>query len=444
MDNPTIESWPRCPGAAQLMEEWLHTFLQENPPLAEMEERFRCAAGVRLASLVDHWVMTESSSRGEELARVGYVETVVDGDGVWVHPEARLPRVRLLRSHPRLALAAEDVDRFLEANGLRSKDRRGEPDSCYEEARVRLPYGELAVVARRGYAGYRPGTLRAAERTALSKAREALGSRDRSGDEMRATERAAQLIAGIAGEIGRDRAVDELFSAERDYYLTRNAAARWQYARQCEMGFGWANHDHHTYRSSRTGFRSLINLWHSAGFASRERFYAGVEAGWGAQVLEHPVSRVVLFCDVDMAPEELNIDFAAEALPPRDSLGTIGLWCALHSSSIGQAGLHHLECEFDFAQAQANLEAAGFAVMAPFTDLPMLKQAFTLAEVWPVDPARLESLRSQGLITPEQAARFAAQGANGSHLEILQRWEGFKGFNKTGINTIIRATDARR
>ena len=36
------------------------------------------------------------------------------------------------------------------------------------------------------------------------------------------------------------------------------------------------------------------------------------------------------------------------------------------------------------------------------------------------------------------------QGALGSHLEILQRDEGYKGFNQTGINEIIKSTDPRR
>src|SRR5262249_50276941 len=169
-----------------------------------------------------------------------------------------------------------------------------------------------------------------------------------------------------------DRATDEFFAAEREYYMTRNRAAKWQYEQQQKLGIGWANHDHHTYRCSRASFRATIELWHTFGFISRERFYAGVEAGWGAQGLEHPVSPVVIFADVDIAPEELDIDFASELLPLRDTLGTIGLWCALHSSSIGKAGMHHLEAEFDFAKAQALMEAAGFGVMAPFTDLPML------------------------------------------------------------------------
>jgi uncharacterized protein YmfQ (DUF2313 family) len=81
--------------------------------------------------------------------------------------------------------------------------------------------------------------------------------------------------------------------------------------------------------------------------------------------------------------------------------------------------------------------------MAPFTDLPMLRQAFTVAENWPVDKDRVAALLDSGSITEADAERFLSSGVPGSHLEVLQRWEGFKGFNKTGISDIISRMDAR-
>ena len=81
--------------------------------------------------------------------------------------------------------------------------------------------------------------------------------------------------------------------------------------------------------------------------------------------------------------------------------------------------------------------------MKPFTDFVYLKQAFTTGEVWDVDPVRLEYLLQQGQISSQQAEQFLKSGAVGSHLEILQRDEGYKGFNQTGISEIIRATDPR-
>jgi len=443
----TLESWPRCPEAAAFFESELHAFLTANPVVADMAARFHSGAGVSLLCLVDHWTLPESAATRAHLTSLGLCETTTaEGDPVWEHPGARLPRVRLeaALSAPRLALSTENIAEFVEANRLPMQGQHGDPDSGYEEVRYPMSHGELAVVARQGYAGFRPGELTPAAARALARVRQAFRERQRDGDEADVLRTTETLVQSVIAELGVDRATDEFFAAERDYYLTRNRAARWQYARQTEMGFAWANHDHHTYRSSRTGFRALMQLWQHLGFVQRERFYAGAEAGWGAQICEHPVSRVVIFSDVDMAPEELDIDFSATDLPATSELGTIGLWCALHGSSIGKAGMHHIECEFDFVQAQANHEAAEFPMMPPFTDLPILKQAFSTAETWSVEPSRIEALVSCGSITTAQAERFRTQGAPGSHIEVLQRWEGFKGFNKTGVSNIIRDTDARK
>jgi hypothetical protein len=425
----TVETWPRCPESSAFFIRQMNAFAAANPAIEAMAARFLKGAGVLLLNLVDHWALPYSVGLVGDLIACGLVErTTEDGDSYWEHPGARLPRVRLEKGseHPRLALAVEDLAHFVEANGLPAVGQHGDPDSGYEEARYSLPQGILAVIVRQGYDGFRPGALSASDVRLLARARAAFRNRPREGDDAEILRQTQALAERVIEEIGRDR------------------AARWQYAQQQQLGFGWANHDHHTYRCARTHFRALMQSWRTFGFQARERFYAGAEAGWGAQILEHPVSRVVIFADLDMAPEELDIDFTAVALPPRDTLGTIGLWCALHGDSIGRAGMHHLECEYHWEQVKANLKAAGIGVMAPFTDLPVLKQAFTEAEIWPVAPERIEALKARGALTSEQAERFLQQGAAGSHLEILQRWEGFKGFNKTGVSAIIRETDARR
>ena len=175
----------------------------------------------------------------------------------------------------------------------------------------------------------------------------------------------------------------------------------------------------------------------------RERFYAGLEAGWGAQVIEHPNCGVVIFADVDLSPDEIANDFSHLPLESRTRLGTIGLWCALHGEAMFDAGMHHLECQFDFDGARRQLAEFGVNGMKPFTDFPFLRQCFTEGECWKVRPDRIASAARAGWITPEQAARFAAEGAVGSHLEILERNAGYRGFNQTGINEIIRRTDPR-
>ena len=44
----------------------------------------------------------------------------------------------------------------------------------------------------------------------------------------------------------------------------------------------------------------------------------------------------------------------------------------------------------------------------------------------------------------DQAEKFRTEGAIGSHLENLERNQGFKGFNQTGVSEIISATDPRK
>ncbi|HAY78355.1 MAG TPA: hypothetical protein DCY79_00960 [Planctomycetaceae bacterium] len=252
-----------------------------------------------------------------------------------------------------------------------------------------------------------------------------------------------ELIESAQRELGKDITCELFFACEREYWQSRNAAARVQKQRQDAFGLGWANHDHHTYRSSRTCFMPLIACLERLGLRCRERFYAGREAGWGAQVLECPVTGIIVFADVDLSPTEVASDFAHEPLEPRSQLGTVGMWCQLHGESFLQAGMHHLECQFAFDAARQQLADAGVDTMAPFTDFPFLKQAFTQGEMWPVDESRLRALVTTQAISSDQAEHFRTHGALGSHLEILERNDGYKGFNQTGISDIIQRTDPR-
>src|SRR5205085_3292771 len=138
------------------------------------------------------------------------------------------------------------------------------------------------------------------------------------------------------------------------------------------------------------------------GFEKRERYYAGAEAGWGAQICEQPVAGIVVFADVDLMPEERQIDFSSIRLSPAPGLGTVGLWVGLHGESILEAGMHHLEARFDFNLLRDQLKGCGINTMKPFSDFEFLRQAFTEGERWPVRPERAERLLSAKLITQQQ------------------------------------------
>ena len=244
--------------------------------------------------------------------------------------------------------------------------------------------------------------------------------------------------------VGADVACELFFAEERTYWELRNRAGRIQKRRQDLLGLGWGNHDHHTFRSSRRFFADLVTFLQNFGFKKRERYYAGAEAGWGAQILEHAVTGITVFADVDLMPEETAIDFSSQRLQEAPVLRTVGLWCALHGDSFLQAGMHHLEARFEFENLRAQLADEGVTTMNPFSNFDFLKQAFTQGERWQVNPKRVETLLERGLITKEQAAKFLEEGAVGSHLENLQRRGGFKGFNQKSVSVIIQATDPRR
>jgi hypothetical protein len=185
-------------------------------------------------------------------------------------------------------------------------------------------------------------------------------------------------------------------------------------------------------------------MFEKLGFHLRERYHAGEHAGWGAQILEHPTTGIVIFADLDLAPEEANEDFAHRALPELPRPNTVGLWVGLHGESILDAGMHHLEAQFDFDRLRDDLKAeAEIETMKPFSNFPFLRQAFTAGQRWAVAKHRADRLLSQGMIDTQQHARFLAEGTIGSHLENLQRTEGYKGFNQQAVSAIIAATDPR-
>jgi hypothetical protein len=272
-------------------------------------------------------------------------------------------------------------------------------------------------------------------------------------DERAGMEQTLSLARSLCADVGTETASWVVLAAERAHWQRRNRAGQVQKARQDSLGLGWTNHDHHTFRSSRRNFVLLIQILETLGFRPRERFYAGAEAGWGAQVLEHPAWRPApagIFADVDLSPDEVAGDFAHQPLPERyktdgQKLGTVGLWCALHGESMLGAGLHHLAARLDFDQATEDLAAWDVKMMRPFSDFSYLRQAFSRGERWDVDPERLARLATlaPGQIGEEQTTRFAEKGAVGSHLENIQRGEGFKGFNQQTVSDIIRRTDPR-
>jgi hypothetical protein len=439
--------WAPQPAAEQLVGQLLERYLDCTPAAAALVKRMRDQTGTRLLDWADHLVVPHASEIEQQLIAAGFaLQPQPMADRCFVHDGGLFPRI-LLGSEPQMALAfrVESLPDFAAANGLQMAVAEA-PLSLYRRLLVsRTASSSLWAIERHGYPGFAPPPWSDIKRLAMLRRLEQFRTRRRDfADDIEGFEHLTGLVRHAIDDCGADVTCDLFFAAEREYWQRRNRAAQVQKARQDKLGLGWANHDHHTYRSSRESFTRLIALLETLSFRCRERFYAGAEAGWGAQVLEQPAAGIVVFADVDLGTDEVLTDFAHEPLPPRDALGTVGLWCALHGEAMLQAGMHHLECQFDFERLAQQLEtAAAIRTMPPFTNLPYLRQAFTEGERWPVSEARLRALLARRQITAEQADRFRREGALGSHLENLQRDQGYKGFNQQGVSRIIAETDPR-
>lgn len=440
--------WEPQPGPARWISSLVENWVADSSEIRRFAERLLLETGTRLIDWIDHLAMPEAQVDSGQLEEMGFCRRKVGSHHVWLHDSALLPPLLVDRTGKRtIVTKVESTSNFLFANSLSIDDTIivGKPLAPIRLARVSSDSGiELWVAERHGYGGFDEQPTDSQNLAAVLFHQERLLTRRRDFDNAEeGFQFTEQLIQQAIDELGVDRTCDLFFSAERAYWQRRNQAARIQKARQDRLGLGWANHDHHTYRSSREHFGRLVHVLELLGFTCRERFYAGQEAGWGAQVLEQTNCGLTVFADVDLAPEEVAIDFAHLPLQPRQTLGTVGLWCRLHGEAFLQAGMHHLECQFDFEAARVQLENLDVPTMAPFTDLPYLKQRFTEAEIWPVAEERIEAALRDGYITPQQAEDFRRDGARGSHLEVLQRDEGYKGFNQTGISEIISRTDPR-
>ena len=423
--------WPVCYEAENWVLEQLNAVCEHDAFVRTLRERMRDETGTLLLDWVDHLVV--GRERESKLRELGFVE---DEFSFW-HPEAMLPRVRVAEGESIIAIHVDSIADFAAAHGILA-DLQGDPLSRFRRLVVSP---QLHAVERRGYRGFELSKHTGDSSKAVLKAFELWRTRPRNSDDFAPS---LAVLDRIIGNLGRDIACHIVFAEERAYWERRNRAGRVQKRRQDALGLGWANHDHHTFRSSRENFLNLMSVLERLGFERRERYYAGAQAGWGAQILEQPVEGIVTFCDVDLEPQETEIDFSRRPLPPSKRLGTIGLWVGLHGESFLQAGLHHLECRFDYALLREQLAAEHVNTMKPFSDFPFLKQAFTEGERWPVRRERAERLLAAGLISGEQCEQFVRDGAIGSHLENLQRHGGFKGFNQKAVSAIISATDPRK
>lgn len=440
--------WQCQPQAENYIVDFVNMCVKENPFIAELENSLFKNTSTRLLDWLDHIVMNGDPIAEQALDDAGFVaESAAQTYRVFSHPGAQLPRVVLNDqggSFIGLALTVDLIADFLMVRGM-SGWIEGSLLGGYRRCCVSTENTiSLFVVERRGTLTMEPTYLDEKYPGIYLGAKEKWKTRPRDlDDEDEAMARTFLIAQELISDLGEDLAAWVILECEREYWESRNTAGQLQKNRQDRLGMGWANHDHHTFRSSRRHFAQLVRLFEMLGFHCRERYYTGKEAGWGAQIMENPRCQLVLFLDVDLSPEEIEVDFSHHPIPDLDNLGTIGLWCGLNGDSILKGGMHHLEAQFMFDDLTKDLETQGIKMMSPFSSFPYLKQAFTMGEIWPVKPERIKKLLEKHKITQELADKFLREGTLGSHLENLQRREGYKGFNQKNVSIIIKKTDPR-
>ncbi len=441
--------WKCQPAAEQLLLNFLEKAKQSNSYIASFEHNLLKHTSTRLFDWVDHISVGYTDQLEKNLEEAGFVsELATPTYRVFHHPAAQLPRLILKDQEIDvidIAISVDSIADFLMANGV-STLIEGTPFSSYRRSCISNENStSFWAVERRGSLTMEPTYFGAEYLDKYFYAKEKWKTRNRElNDEDQVIDIALVLAQEIIAMLGQDQAASLVLECEREYWQARNTAGQLQKNRQDRLGMGWANHDHHTFRSSRKRFHHLVRLFEMLGFQCRERYYAGEDAGWGAQIMENPRAKLVLFLDVDLAAHEIEVDFAHHPIPELDQLGTIGLWCALHGDSIAKAGMHHLEAQFMFDDLAQDLSHIGIRMMEPFSSFDYLKQAFTAGEIWHVDSWRIDELLKAKKINAEQADKFKHYGAIGSHLENLQRREGYKGFNQKNVSFIIKRTDPRK
>lgn len=433
--------WAPQPDAEATLREWLESRLARNDEAAALAHLLMEGAAIRLRDLVDHVVFTQPATRAA-IEAAGWTQ---GEPGVWRNPAGMFPPF-VAGDAEAVWLRVESVEQFVAAHNL-SVAIEGEALAPLRRALV-MPGDAVnfGVLERGGSPAFVPQTDDPAERRTARITLQRFRARRRQFDTVeQGLAYTETLVDGAIADLGNPhRACALWLLAEREYWQSRCHAARLQKARQDAVGVGWANIDHHTYDSSRAHYQHTIAILEKLGYELREMLYAGDMAGWGSQVLEQPVIGSTIFADVDLAPHEVELDFAHEPLPPLAKHRRAGILCALHGESILEQGLNHVACFYDQQTMRDQMAGLGIRMMPPFSDMPHLYQELTHGDWAAVDPARVDALEAEGHLPSEEAQRIRMDGAIVTHLENIERNDGYKGFNKPGIDGVLQKLDPRR
>ena len=304
------------------MREIIAAFCDEIHDIQRFGDRLRQQTGTRLIDWVDHFALPASDCLESRLEQTGFLPHDHVRYGVWDHPGGLFPQVV---THPnptwRLAVRVESVADFLAAQGLEPRHTRLKASRSRHFERLaseRHSEFEFWVVERHGYRGWETSEL-------TSGHVEAVLDYDRGvwaavAALRRSLSTVSQRLANWSAPPSPiwGPAVPPTCSSRPNAATGPAAIAPPDSKMPARMPLVWAGPTTITTPTAAAAntFCPLIGSLEDLGLVCRERFYAGREAGWGAQVLEQEESQVVVFADVDLSAAEVCDDFAHAPLSP--------------------------------------------------------------------------------------------------------------------------------
>ena len=301
-------AWKTQPAAARWVTRTIDSFAARNP-LIRRSWPISCAnspaRGWSIGSTISRLATTDALATSiGELADVGYVPRRRSEARVWRHPLGMFPPVIVNSGRTGLALRCDSVDAGSTGAATRcsactpadAEQVIGRRGSMYRHVAIDDHVGcaKLWLVERHGYAGFDVAqTRRRADRrgSAASPRRFATAARVSRRSTM-AFDHASRAVRR-RGRRHRPRLGLRPVLRRRARLLAKPQPRRPACSTSGRSASASAGPTTTTTRTAPAAsrFPQLIATLEHMGFHCRERFYAGREAGWGAQVLEQPECR---------------------------------------------------------------------------------------------------------------------------------------------------------
>ena len=369
---PACFDWASAVDAANLLHARVSRFLELNPFAPELFIRLRDETGTDFFDWIDHLVLRSADEKA--LREVGFETQTIEtpnGETVLHHPRTNLPRIIIskdIKTSSVVALRVESVADFAAAHRL-TGPVEGKPDSRYRKLCVQDKNGtRLEVVERNAYPGFVTSPIHAADLRKKNQVVQLWREMNRTLKGGESLAEANRLLDTTIDLSGRDLVAQFFFAEERRHWAAQNFAARTQKERQDALGLGWGNQDACAYRCAPEHFEIWLDFLARLGFQKRERFQDGK---LNVQVLEQNKTGLVVLVDAGGSEE----------------------------SSLFQ-GLHYLAVRGILDLIGPQLDKQGVTAVELISNSASLRRAATLEET------------------------------TGTHLEILERQGGYKGFGQ--------------